>query len=798
MQFRVVLLVIAVVVMLSTVSDVAQADGDANSGYKRDVHPVLARHCFACHGSEKQEADLRLDNLDTDLLNSASAETWHDVLNKLNLGEMPPKDAMQPNEKERQIIVGWITAELERTAEARRSTGGRVVLRRLNRYEYNNTMRDLLGIDLDFAKDLPPEPSSKEGFQNNGAALGMSPLQIESYLQAARIALGKAIVTGPKPKVFEHHAETSEATRRKKEITSNRLAPGTRFLVRLNEYPTEGEILVRVMAGAIVPEGAGLPRMRVTIGVRSDTLAPEKTLGEADVIASVDDPQVLEFRGRIEEFPLPGHNPKFPGVLVTVWNDYEGTNTAPKKNKKDKKSVEDPTQPVIIVKSLDFVGPVLEGWPPPSHTNILFASDSEANESVYVREVLSRFVERAFRRPASADEVEYFASFFNKLSPQGASFEEAIRETLAMVLISPDFLYLVEPKDNDAKSQPLNDFELASRLSYFLWSSMPDDELLSVAKSGKLREPKTLDRQVRRILADPKSWNFVEHFANQWLNLSGLERIAVNPEYYPDFDDRLKSDMRMETQYFLAELLYKDLSALNLIDSDFTMLNRPLAQHYGIPGPKGREFEKVALEPAHHRGGLLAQGSILLINSTGEDSHPIKRGVWLLDRLLGSPPPPPPPDVPELNQEEPDLAALSLKRQLEVHRTKPACANCHRGIDPWGIPFESFDAVGKWRTQVERVVNKRRSKAEVETTATLPSGQEVSGLDDLKAYLLKNERDRFARSVTEKMLAYSLGRSIEFDDKQSLDRLTNQFKDSDYRLGSLISAIVQSKTFQTK
>lgn len=547
-----------------------------------------------------------------------------------------------------------------------------------------------------------------------------------------------------------------------------------------------------------MPDGADYPRVRVTIGVRSDTRAPEKTLGEADVVATESDPQTLEFRGRIEEFPLPGHKPKFPGVLVTVWHDKQGgpTANAKKKGKKNKPS-EDPNQSVIVVKSLDFVGPVFETWPPSSHAKILFESNSKSEEGTYVREVLARFMERAYRRPVAPSEVEVVASYFQKVRSRSESFEEAIRETLAMVLVSPDFLYLVEAKEG-ANQQALNDFELASRLSYFLWSSMPDEELFGLAKSGKLREPNELERQVRRMIADPKSWNFVEHFANQWLNLSGLERIAVNPDYHPNFDDRLKEEMRKETQHFLAEVLYNDLSALNLLDSDFTMLNRPLAKHYGIEGPRGRDFERVELEPAQHRGGLLAQASILLINSTGEDSHPIKRGVWLLDRLLGDPPPPPPPDVPELSQQEPDIAALSLKKQLEVHRTKPACASCHRGIDPWGIPFESYDAVGKWRTQVQRVGKRRRASVEVEKTATLPSGHEISGLDELKEHLLENERPRFARSLTEKMLAYSLGRSIEFTDNEMVDQLTKQFQQNDYLLSSLILSIVQSKTFQTK
>ena len=308
--------------------------------FGRQIRPLLAAHCFRCHGPKKQEADLRLDNLDpyfskgdfskANVGSGAAAETWHDVLNKLNLGEMPPEDEPQPSADELQQIVDWLTSELKRAADAKRNTGGQVVLRRLTRYEYNNTMRDLLGIDLDFAVDLPPEPTSEDGFQNSGAALRMSPLQIELYLRAARSALAKAIVTGPEPEVFHHHIEKSITLKRKKTATSNRLTPGVMFVARMLEYPREGEFVVRVKAGSIVPDGVGHPRMRLTLGIRSDVLTAEQELGDVDVTASADDPQVYEFRGRIEQFPLPGHNPKFPGVMITVWNDY---GNPPKKQK---------------------------------------------------------------------------------------------------------------------------------------------------------------------------------------------------------------------------------------------------------------------------------------------------------------------------------------------------------------------------------------------------------------------------------------------------------------------------------
>jgi hypothetical protein len=340
---------------------------------------------------------------------------------------------------------------------------------------------------------------------------------------------------------------------------------------------------------------------------------------------------------------------------------------------------------------------------------------------------------------------------------------------------------------------------LASRLSYFLWSSMPDDRLFALAQDDQLGDPGLLAQQVHNMIADSRSDEFVNHFSDQWLNLSGIDRVAVNPEFYPDFDDALKAEMRRETQAFFAEVLRKDLSALNFVDSDFAMLNRPLAKHYGIQGPTGSKFERINLAPQDRRGGLLTQASVLLSNSTGEDSHPIRRAVWILERLLDSPPSPPPPDVPELDPDQPGFAQLSVKEQLELHREKDSCNNCHKGIDPWGIALENYDAVGKWRTQILRnAKNGRGKKSPVVASAQLPGGHEISGPEDLKQYLLNHDRDRFSAAIVRKLLSYSLGRTLELSDEPTVDELNRTFTDSDYRLSDLIVAIVQSDPFQHK
>jgi hypothetical protein len=376
-----------------------------------------------------------------------------------------------------------------------------------------------------------------------------------------------------------------------------------------------------------------------------------------------------------------------------------------------------------------------------------------------------------------------------------------MREVLAMVLVSPDFLYLVEPASPDDKRK-LNDHELASRLSYFLLATQPDARLTRVADAGKLRQNETLKRQARRLLKQDQAWQFIEQFTDQWLDLGALDRVAINPEFYPDFDNALKPEMRRETQHFFAEILRNDLSALNLLDSDFAVLNEPMARHYGLKGPKGSAFERVALKASDPRGGVLTQGAILLGNSTGADSHPVKRAVWLRDRLLNDPPAPPPPNVPVLDEEDPDFAKLSVRRQLEIHRKDPACADCHRGIDPWGVALEEFGADGLWRSEILRKekVGKRLKDVNipVKSEATLPGGYKVTGVEDLKRHLVEEKHEEFTRALTSRLLAYALGRSLELGDSETVDALTKSFAQNDYNLRKLIEDIVTSEPFVTK
>ena len=767
--------------------------------FEKQVRPILKKHCFKCHGEKKQKGDLRLDTLSGDLSKDrVAAEAWHDVRNALNLSEMPPKkeDSLLPAEL--RTVTSWITQEIDALVASQKGTGGRIVLRRLNKTDYQNTMRDLLGIEMDYAKNLPPETLSEDGFRNNGATLQMSDLQLEYYLESARKGLAKAIVTGSRPKFFEEEFTLSVNDKNR---GSNILDKDQQFIAKLLDYPEDGEILIRAKVKAQFAEDRGYPQLRAAIGYRADVQAPRGFLKPVDITS--EDWQIIEFRARIENFPLPSKSQsKFPGLLLWLDNAYAEGHDKPIKARgkgKKKKAQKDPlTYPRIEVASMQFIGPILDDWPPAQHKAILLPSKQRSNEEAYSKIVIRNFMRRAFRRPIHDEEIVPYYRFFRSTRPEMETFEDAIRETLAMVLISPDFLFLVEPSGSSKRS--ISDWELASRLSYFLWSSMPDTRLLNLAKKEALRKPEILEKEISRMISDERSWQFVEQFADQWLDIGALQRVAINPNYYPEFDPTLKASMRGETIHFFGELFQKNLSALNILDSNFTMLDEPLAKHYGLAGPKGSRFERVSIKPGDHRGGVLAHGSVLLGNSTGEDSHPVKRAVWIRERLLDDAPAPPPPDVPALDSTDPNFAALSVRDQLAEHRKQISCNECHRNIDPWGISLENFGADGLWREQIlrKKVKGKGMIKLPVLSEAILPDGKKIEGIADLKKHLLEDRREQFARAFTSKLLTYALGRRLELIDQKTVDELTSKFIKSEYRIKDLIYLIVASKTFQSK
>ena len=781
--------------------------------FQEDVRPVLQQHCFTCHGPEKQKGKIRLDVLDPDMVNGNAAETWHDALNMLNRGEMPPEDEPQLSAGERRKLVGWLTSELRRAAEAQHATGGQVVMRQLNRVEYQYTMTDLLGLEMDYSKDLPSDARSPEGFKNNGASLGMTALQIENYLKIARQALDFVLVEGEqgerKVTVLDRNKGRMKGpnSRRFAGDSSERLGRVNFWHGSFKDLPRTGRFSIRVKAYTDRKPGQPTPILSAQYGyfVSGLNLNIMGDAGEAAVTSST--PEYYEISGWPEFFPLPeAHVPgsKLNGIITLQNALDDGEPPAQAVNKvieeKDKKGKirkkkvkvfpEDPDFPRIIIESVEIIRNDYPSWPPPPHRRIIREGE-ELSDPQALEKILARFLRRAWRRPANGDEVNKWLAHYERMRKQADTPVLALRETLSAALASSHFLYLSEPFRSD-QPRKLNAHELATRLSYFLWSSMPDEELSALADSGRLLESKVLREQFARMLADDKADRFAGQFSMQWLDLEGVDRVAVNPQYYKDFDNALKPDMIAETQAFFREILRSNTSALQFLDADFTMLNARLAKHYGLKGPRSQNFERVSLHGTDRPGGVLGHASTHLAGSDGADSHPIKRAVWIREHLLHDPPNPPPPDVPSVEKSVPNFEKLSIREQMEVHREKEACADCHRNIDPWGIALERFDAIGLPREKTAR------RKKPVSTDTVLPGNYPAGGLGDLQKYLLTERRDQFVRALVTKIFIYALGRSVELRDSPLIEELSESFARDGYRLPSLMADIVTSQPFLSR
>lgn len=836
-------------------------------GYETDVRPFLAKYCVGCHGPSKQKADLRVDKLDPDMVHGSDTDMWQEVLDLINVSEMPPKEAKaQPKRAERQVIVEALTASLRKAMEAKRSTGGRNVLRRLTAYEYNNTLRDLLGLDLRYATDLPPEGAAQEGFKNNSSVLGTSALHLEYFERIARAALERIILAPtdqPIPyfvrvepelafKPEKESAKNSNKRRPKKKpsgasysIKGQHYLPGNgargplfkldhgepdgdsillagnrpvdktgdpfaadrkiggalgdgrsgyqpEFRVEIYEVPHDAPVLVRIRASAVPGKGDTYPRLSFELGsFRGNGVSDQKEAANIEIRSP--ETQTYEFVVQGANFPFQSNKPGRPSYF-RIFNDF-------------RRGTSDLTYEQLPKLKIDWVeikGNYYESWPTPQRQAILFDSDQREDESAYAHEVITRFMERAYRRPVSFDEVDRKVALFEKLRPQEASFEATIISTLTAVLCSSNFLLISEPAEKivDAKSpvqrRRLNDYEVASRLSYFLWSSMPDDTLFDLASREQLRDSSVLLAQVDRMIADPKSRGFSENFAAQWLDLAGVRRLAVNPEYF-EFTERTKDLFEEESIQFVHHVMTENLSITNFVDSDFAVLNPALARHYRIPDVSGG-FQIHPLKKEHHRGGLMTQASMLFGNSTGAETHPIKRGVWVLERLLDDPPPPPPPNVPDLPEPEAkDEATLSLKERLIEHAQVESCRDCHSKIDPWGVAFENYNALGQWREgNSDPLVKQPHQNVNIAPSTELRNGKQIQNLDDLKDYILTEKKPQFRRAMARKVLSYSLGRYLEFSDRSAVDSICRKLEQDGDSFQTLLKQIVLSEPFLTK
>lgn len=783
------------------------------------VTAFFGAYCLKCHGTEKQDGDFRIDQLrvsETD----ADAENWQAVLDKLHLGEMPPEDSKQPTLAEVEPITTWIAGELRRARAALGGQKGEVVLRRLNRLEYENTIEDLFGVRGDFAVGFP-EDAIGGGFNNNGAALSLSSEQVTEYLKAADFVLQRVVVTQPRPetksvaftladqaaldrKKWEEakrrdasrtDATETEKKRRAEAIANNTygppyypkygddslipvryLRPTTRDFFRVNE---PGWYRYKVTAYAVRNEGRPM-RLSTTCGSGSTEAPPTPV----DVVQLTDEtPRDFEYRVYLQK-----------NHLVTL-EMLDGTNWLPGPKIADDRS------PAIAIRRIELEGPLYDQWPPRGHRVLFGESESLVDVSKLSDEavpgLLHDLAPKLFRRSVAEPVVADLLAYYHQ-QRQTATPLEAYVQTAKGMMASPLFLYHYEPADSDRGKA--DGYLLADRLSYFLWRSLPDAELTAAARQGTLSQPEELKRQTARLLADAKMERFLKDFVGQWLQIAKVGEMQPDKALYPEYDAELEQAMIAETEAFIKELLEKDLPLTNLIDSDWAMLNDRLAKHYGIDGVVGNKFRKVSLEKTRTvRGGLLTQASVLNVTSNGTTTSPVVRGVWILERLLGTPAPPPPPDVPAI---EPDIrGASTIQEQLEKHRTIPQCAACHKKIDPYGMALENFDVIGAWRENYRALVQQKgRNRPQlgdgkpVTATGELPKLGPYQNFAAFRRLLLQNE-DLVYRNVAEKLAVYALGRSMTFADRDDLMQIVKETRAAGGGLRTMIVRLVQSPLF---
>jgi hypothetical protein len=769
------------------------------------VRPFLRRHCLECHTGEKPKGDLRLDRLSTDVTDEWTRRHWLAVLKRIEAGEMPPESRPRPSRAEIRSLSVWIREHVLATETGRRAAQGRVVLRRLNRNEYENTLRDLLGIDVEVKQLLPPDTSA-DGFDNIGEALHVSSFLMERYLEAADVALDLAIANGPQPPLIKKrlHIEDERQVRNSTEHVFHKLddasvmfssSPWSAVTLRQFYPPDRGEYRFRIAGYGY--QSSGKP---VTFRVDAGPMlmgTKSHLVGWFDHPA--DKPSIVEFSDRLE-------------ARSTIRIQPYGLETA---HAVKKVGADKWDGAGLAIQWIEVEGPLHSVWPPESHRRIFGDREqtpvplpNQRNRVEVVsnnpvedaRAILHNFARRAFRRTVTENDVAPFVELVEEKLTEDYSFEQAVRVGLKGILVSPSFLFLREVPGK------LDDFALASRLSYFLWSTMPDDELLTLAEQGQLAEPQTLRRQVERLLAHPKAAALTENFVDQWLGLRDIDFTIPDRRLYPEYDDMLKVAMVEEARLFFEELLKHDLSLMNFVASDFSMLNERLAQHYGIAGVEGREFRKVALLPGSRRGGVMTMAGVLKVTADGTSTSPIVRGAWVLDRILGTPPAPPPPGVSAI---EPDIrGATTVREQLAKHREIASCASCHVHIDPPGFALENFDVIGGWRDYHRSlgrgdavVIDGRRMPYRqgplVDSADVLADGRRFEDIDEFKRLLLE-DKQQVARNMTTKLVTYATGQAVDAVDRSEIDRIVDRIGEQDFGLRSLVHEIVQSPLFLDK
>ena len=820
-----------------------------------EVTKYLQQYCYGCHGENLQKGDRRFDSIPPRIsVGDDAIDLLEEVLDAINRGDMPPRErsVVQPTAEETRTVVAVLTQLLVELNQANASQT--TVMRRLNRFEYVNTMRDLLGLNreyFDVTSDFPVD-ATEHGFDNNGEALILSDHQLQRYLEVAKSAIDTATFFGvdqPISKSWSYRGVDFNG------VSAYQRAPVTWRLIVDEDYleighgqpserhpnfvksfardggvPNEGWYLITLKAAAANRLDHGYQhqefdrftkeKLKLALWIAPEAALLEKNAADQRRLVKVWDlpdgePEELTQRVWLEKGAIPfvswtnGISSK--GNIRRVAERYHPEVIRATQTQLDAAALGDPQAKTLVdqlkenegnallsevyrgprvrIWEMKIEGPDVEQWPPQSH-QILYGRSTE--EAVLdTEQTLQKFARRAFRQPIEEHEIEHYVDFTEQRIELGDSIGEAIKLSMAAMLTSPRFLYLDE--GNDEENSRLNSYELASRLSYFLWSSMPDAQLINAAESGKLTTLEQIESHVLRMLNDERSEAFVEHFTDTWLGINTLGSMPPDPKAFEAYyRNRLEDLFKKETRLYFSELLQTNHSILNLIQSDYTFVNDTLAAHYGIDGVEGERFRKVTLEPKHRRGGLLGQGSVLTLSANGIETSPIVRGVWVLEKILGTPPPAPPADVPAI---EPDTrGTTSVRDQLAKHRTVEACSDCHSRIDPVGFALEFYDPIGAFR---ETYPMRGQKGILIDGSGRLPSGESFTNEGDLKQLLIQR-KDRVTQALTEKLMSYATGRTMTFQDQGEINAIASRVAETGYGLRDLIIAITKSSVFATR
>jgi len=846
------------------------ADDD---GFEKKVQPFFQQYCRDCHSQDNAEGEFSTDGLESNFNNLSSKARWSEVVNVLNSHEMPPEDQPQPSTERVSEVVDWITGQIVDAERTRQDSS--IVLRRLNRDEYRNTIRDLVGIDVDVS-GFPEDPPAG-GFDNNGNALSLSPLLLELYYATAQKILDKAMVSGDQPVALKWRFQLESG-----DNDSNRVSyDGQRLIVNggqnkvVDQYkvmhhnnwdrhlnvrdfalPNQGRYLLRIRAFGKVPKRQqvvdsaevflrqrleqdnkerpknekyhrqafeetlehfrtdpmydyGPPRIKLV-----QTLGGQpRVVAEFDVDATADQPQEYEVQVDFSSQKA-GINLEYayaiPRELENSWFQTS----------------DDFARPELWVDWIELEGPIYGQWPPQSHQRLLLSDktlgeqatekaqrptdkESRAQQRLEAQRIIKRFMQRAFRRPITEAELTAKMELYDAAAADGTSLIETIKYPLTAVLVSPHFLFLAEPLDQagsgdavalgEAKPRSLNQYQLATRLSYFLWSSMPDDRLFSLAAKGQLSSSVILSAEVDRMLVDPKASSFVANFAGQWLDLRDVGANPPAEDLYPRYDRHLEQSIVAESEAFFAEILHKDLSVMNFVASDFVVINERLGRYYGIANVRGDHFRSVPVPAGVQRGGVLTQASILSTTSNGTRTSPVKRGTWVMKNLLGMDPGLPVANAGDIAPKVPGIDKATVRNRLEIHRTLPQCARCHNKIDPLGFALENYNAAGAWRDQEGFGYKGRVNQDDpvVDASAKMIDGTEFVGVRGLQK-VLSGQQVLFLKCLSGKMLTYALGRELDIADSRHVDQAAEHLSQGDQSMRSLIKWIVVSEVFQSK